>query len=295
MEGCDAKKFLLSFLFNDRRGSYFFGLFFLYERSELTMQVMKIAKNLAGVISKNSPTILTGAAVVGLITSVALAIKATPLAIDLIEEEKQKRLEETPNGEEPVLLTTVDVIKLTWRCYIPTVGMLLATGACIIGANSINQKRYSALAAAYAFTETAFGEYKSKVTETLGKNKEQKLRDEIDADRIKENPPSTNEVIFTGKGEILCYEPMTKRYFKSDHETLRRIMNDLNDELFRSGFVSLNDMFWAIGIPTIKHYDGIGWDPTTTGLIRYYISTHLSEDGQPCLVISFEVEPKFIN
>jgi hypothetical protein len=47
------------------------------------MQVMKIAKKLAGVISKNSPTILTGAAVVGLINSVALAIKATPLAIDL--------------------------------------------------------------------------------------------------------------------------------------------------------------------------------------------------------------------
>jgi hypothetical protein len=258
------------------------------------MQVMKIAKNLAGRISENSPTILTGAAIAGLVTSVIFAVKATPRAIILIEEENEKRWKETPNDEEPELLTTIDIVKLTWRCYIPTAGMLIATGACIIGANSINQKRYAALATAYTLSETAFREYKQKVVETLGKNKEQKLRDEIAADRIKENPPTPNEVIFSKKGEVLCYESLTKRYFKSDYEHIRRIVNDLNDQLFSEGFVTMNDMFWALGLDMMRPYDGIGWD-VTTGIIRPNISTHLTDDNRPCLVLSFEVEPKFIN
>lgn len=273
---------------------YYFSVFFIEEGAKFTMQkVMKITKNLAKVISKNSPILLTGVAIAGLVTSVIFAVKATPKALELIDEENEKRWKDTSNDEEPKLLTTTNIIKLTWKCYIPTMGMVLTTGACIIGANSINQKRYAALATAYTLSETAFKDYKSKVIETLGKNKEQKLRDDIATDRIKENPPSTNEIIFTGKGEILCYESLTKRYFKSDYEQIRRIINDLNDTLLNDGFVTLNDMFWTLGLSTMKPFDGLGWD-VTTGLIRPNISTILTEDKRPCLVLGFEVEPKFI-
>ena len=258
------------------------------------MQVMRVAKNLAGKISKNSPTILTVVAVTGLLSSVILAVKATPKALELLEEENDRRWKEIANYDEPKLLTPIDIVKLAWRCYAPTAGIVLATGACIIGANSINQKRLAALATVYTLSETAFKEYRSKVVETLGKNKEQKLRDEIAEDRAKANPPGPNEIILTGKGDVKCYESLSRKYFRSDYEQIRRSINNLNDQLFRQDFVSMNDMLYELGVSGVKGYDDIGWSPMGTGTIKPQFSTHLSDNGEPCLVLGFEVEPRFM-
>ena len=57
--------------------------------------------------SKHSPQILTGLGVAGLVTTTVLAIKATPKAVRLVEEEAYERKEE---------LTPMEVVKVTWKC-----------------------------------------------------------------------------------------------------------------------------------------------------------------------------------
>jgi hypothetical protein len=249
-----------------------------------TKTFSQLLKNLGDVISKNSPTILTSLSVAGVVTTTVLAVKATPKAMRLIDEEK-----ETRDKDE---LSKKDIFKLTWKLYLPSVCVGAATIGCIIGSNSINQRRNAALATVYGLTEAAFREYKEKVVETIGKNKELKVRDDISADKVKENPPSSNEVIFTGKGEVLCYDSMSGRYFKSDIEKIRRTINELNRELLSDMFIPLNDLYYELGLPDIKVGNHLGWD-VDKGMIEVNFSSQLTEDGEPCLVLNYEVTPKY--
>lgn len=243
-----------------------------------TNDIKQVGKNLGGLISKNSPTILTSLAVGGLVTTAILAVKATPKALLLIEEEKA--------------FTKKEVIKVTWKLYLPAAGVGMATIACIIGANSINLRRNAAISAVYALSETAFKEYREKVTETLGKNKEQKVRDDIAKDRLERNPVTTNEVIFTGKGEVLCYDSISGRYFKSDIEHIRKVENELNRVMRSDMFVSLNDLYYELGLANTKLGDEIGWD-IDHGYIEFIFSSQLTPEGQPCLLLDYEIVPKF--
>lgn len=258
------------------------------------MPIKEIAKNLGGVISKNSPSILTGMAVGGLISTAVLAVKATPKAFSLLNEEwdiSAKRRNDKPWPWN--YLSVREVIRITWKCYVPAVGVAAASIACIIGANHISLRRSAALASVYTVTEAAFREYQAKVAETIGRNKELKVRDEVSADRVKTNPPSTNEIIITGKGEVLCLESLSGRYFKSNIEQIRRVINDSNHALLTGdNFISLNELYYDLGLKGTDLGDLLGWDLDKQ--IAPNFSTTLTDEGEPCIVLNFEVKPKFI-
>lgn len=245
-------------------------------------------KKLGGVISKNSPTILTGLAVGGLFSTVIFAIKATPKAIEIIEEHTGYNHDGEMKGP-----TKKEIVQLTWKLYIPAACMGLATAVCIVGSNSINQRRNAALATVYGLTEAAFREYKEKVVETIGKSKELKVRDEISGEQIKRDPPSETEIIFTGRGEILCRDSFSGRYFKSDIEKIRRSINEINQNRLQDMWVTLNDLYYELGLSNTKLGDLLGWD-LDTGNVDVSFSTQLTEEGDPCLVLNYDVQPKFI-
>ena len=246
-----------------------------------------MAKNLGGVITKNSPTILTGLAVGGFLTTGIFVGRATIKAMRVIDVENETRA----TGKD---LERLEVVKLTWKFYIPAACMGAATIACIVGSNSINQRRNAALATVYGLTEVAFREYKEKVVETIGKSKELKIRDEVSADTIKRNPPGDKEVIFTGKGVVLCYDSISGRYFKSDIEQIRRAINSLNKEFLSDMWVSVNDLYYELGLSNTVLGDRMGWD-LDHGLVEVSFSTQLTEDDEPCLVLNYDIVPKFNN
>ena len=254
--------------------------------------ISKVAKNLGGKISKNGPTILTAFAVGGLVTTVIFTVRATPKALQLINEEYDRRAEEQIGVVDVQPLTKLEVVQVTWRVYIPTICMGAATVACIIGSNSINQRRNAALATVYGLTDVAFREYKDKVAETIGKHKELKVRDDISADKVKNNPPGTNEIVFTGKGEVLCYDSLSGRYFKSDIEQIRRAINDLNKEFLTDMWMSVNDLYYALGLASTKLGDSMGWK-LEEGLVEISFSSAVTPEGEPCLVLNYTVEPRY--
>lgn len=252
----------------------------------------KFMKNLGGVISKNSPVILTGLSVGGFITTVIFASRASVKASRILDEEMEYRMDSAVyNTSEVPPLSVKETVILTWKCYIPTACMGLVTIACMIGSVSISQRRNAALATVYGLTETAFREYKDKVVETIGKNKELKVRDDISGDHVKANPASSAEVIITGKGEVLCLDSLSGRYFKSDIEAIRRVVNQVNKELMTNMWMSLNELYFYLGLQSIKVGDQLGWD-VDKGLLEVSFSTQLADEGQPCLVINYDVEPR---
>jgi hypothetical protein len=236
-------------------------------------------------IKIHSPEILTGIGIVGFGTSIYYAIKATPKAMTLIEEKKKKL-----NLQKDEKLTKIETIKTVWKPYVPTIGISIASAACIIGASKVNYKRNAALATAYSLTEKSFNKYKEKVIETIGENKEKNICNKISQDEI--NNQKCTQVIITSNGNTLCRDSISSRYFKSDIETIKQIVNKLNRRINTENYVSLNDYYNEIGLPNNDFGDLLGWN-IDKGLIEPIFDACLAEDGQPCINIKFDVEPIF--
>lgn len=244
----------------------------------------RILRSTKALVSKHSPELMTGIGIAGMITATILAVKATPKALEAIDREKQEI--ETDN------LTPVETVKVTWKYYIPTVVTGSVSIACIIGANSVNLRRNAALATAYKLSETALTEYRDKVVETIGEKKEQTIREKIDKDHITQNPVSKNRVIVTGKGQTLCYDHISGRYFYSDIDLIKRAINELNRHITIHMYQSLNEFYDELNLEHIGIGYDLGWN-IDGGIIDPEFSSHLTEDGQPCLVLGYSVDPKY--
>lgn len=257
------------------------------------MQLKAIFTDLGKAARKHSPEILTGIGIAGMLSTTVLAVRATPKALMLIEEKKR---EKKFAGEQPEL-TKVEIVKTAWKPYIPAAVTGVASVACLVGASSVNARRNAALAAAYALSETTLADYKEKVVETIGEKKAQEVKDAIAKDQIEKNPPSKSTVIATDKGETLCYDSISGRYFKSDIEYIRRAVNNLNERLLFDTHISLNEYYDEIGLEEIFPMgEDLGWtvdpDSANKGLIELDFSSQLTE-GIPCLVVGFSNAPRY--
>ena len=237
----------------------------------------------AKLLKKHSPEILTGIGIVGMIATTVTAVRATPKALELIDEREI---------EEKKRLSNVEVVQTTWKCYIPAAVTGALSVACLIGASSVNLHRNAALATAYTISEAALKEYREKTVEIVGPKKEQAIRDAIVQEHIDKNPVSKSEVIVTGSGETRCYDVLFGRYFKCDRNKIERAVNELNRRMLTDQFVSLNEFYYEIGLPGTKIGDELGWN-IEKGYIDIQFGSHLSEDGTPCLAIAYTVGPQY--
>lgn len=273
-------------------------------------EVKAIPNKIAVFSRKHSPEILMGIGIAGMITTVVSAVRATPKALKLMNNEVKIRSENNEfldddgnivglvkmgNNEGfdiDYRLPRKDAVKLVWKCYIPTTVTGILSIVCLISSNSVSSKRNTALATAYTLSESAFKEYSKKVIETIGEKKEQTLKESIVKDKIDKNPVSKNEVIITEKGNTLCYDVLSKRYFRSDIDKLRKAENELNRMLLDEMYVSLNDLYYEFGLECIPIGDDIGWN-VDDGYIELDFSSHLADDGTPCLAVDYYTAPRY--
>lgn len=242
-----------------------------------------IARSVQITLARKSPEILTGIGIAGMATATVLAVRVTPKALMLIENEKrQKRTELKPT----------EIVKVTWKCYIPTAVTMVVSIGCIIGAASVNTKRTAALATAYSLSETALKEYQSKVVETIGEKKEEVIRDKVAKEKIDKNPVKNNEIFVTKSGETRCYDSVSGRYFKSDVETIKKAVNVINRQMTDEMYMSLNEFYYEVGLPGISVGDDLGWN-LDDGLLDVTFSAQLDEDNQPCIVLDYLVRPRY--
>lgn len=244
----------------------------------------KVVKNVKTAATKHSPEILTGIGIAGMVTTTVMAVKATPKALMLIEEKK--------NEEGLDSLTPIETVKASWQCYIPSAIVGTVSMFCLIGASSANLRRNAALATAYTLSESALKDYQEKVVETIGDKKEQTVRDSIAKDKLDKNPVTTREIVITEKGNTLCYDVISGRYFKSDIDKLKKAINELNRNMLDDMFISLNDFYYEIGLSNTKLGDDLGWN-VSEGLIDLKFSSQLTDDGTPCVVMDYSIAPKY--
>ena len=243
----------------------------------------KFVQDARASISKHSPEILTTIGIFGMATTAVLAVKATPKAL--------KNIEEVKKAENKDKLTPAEVIKATWRCYIPAVATGVTSAMCLVGANSVHVRRNAAIATAYKISETAFTEYKNKVVETIGEKKEGEIRDKIAKDKAETYSHGNTEVVMTNMGDSLCLDAAFGRWFTSSYDKILRVQNDLNRQINSHMKLSLNEFYTALGLSSVDSGDDVGWN------IDYPLDLHLSatltEDGKTCIVVSHRIPPRW--
>ena len=249
----------------------------------------KMAKTTA---KKRSPEILTGLGIAGMITTTVLAVKATPKALELIEEEKKSKDEHDQiNKQSPI-----EVIKVAWKPYIPALSLGTVSIACLIGANSVHARRHAALYSAYKLSETALTEYKDKVKEIVPEKKVKEIKQKLAEDKVnkivKDKPENTENdthqtktnVIVSSDGDTWFIDAMSNMPFKSTKNKLDAAANKLNKDMISDMCVSLSDFYDEIGLPHTGVSDSIGWTIDRDS-IEVDVSEAVVRDGTAYVVI----------
>ncbi len=244
------------------------------------MDIKKMREVVVKKVSEKSPEILVGIGLAGMLTSTILAAKATPTALDILEQHEDEDL------------TKFDKVKLTWKCYVPAAISYCTSTACIIASMNVNLRRNAVLAGAYKVSEAALLEYRNKVVDVLGEEKEKEIRASIAKDRIDRDIHADNSIVMIGKDDNLCYDVLSGRYFNSSIDKIKKAMNDMNYRLLNDNILSLNEFYNEIGLRSTDIGYEKGWN-ISDGMIDISFSSIISENDQPCIAMHFENEPKY--
>lgn len=232
-------------------------------------------------LQRNSPTIVSCIGAVGVVATTIAAVKATPKALLLIENEKayiNKQLEEGGWQTRVDKLTTVETIKATWKCYIPTAIIGLSTIICIFGANALNKRQQAAITSAYMLLDNTYKQYKEKVSKLLGDNADTMVKKSIIEDQYSEI--------------TLFYEYHYGEFFERRKADVLNAEYQLNLKFASQGYACLNDFFELLGLPITQEGEVIGWS-TQEGYSAIDFEHQLLEldDGMECTIINLPISP----
>lgn len=254
------------------------------------IQTAKFAIGRGGlVLKKYSPEILTAAGVIGTIGSTVLACKATLKVEDILDEAKKKSnlINAVHDGEIEVdaeytdkdyskdLLvnrtqTAVKLIKL----YGPAISLGALSITAILGGQHILRKRNVAVMAAYKLCEESFNNYRSRVKDELGDEKDRQfyygMTEETVKDKVKSKDGKTKTI--TKKVEkapdhlysqyARFFDEANINWDKSPEQNmyfLKMVQNQMNDKLKARGHVFLNEVYDALGFDRSEAGQLVGW------------------------------------
>lgn len=255
------------------------------------MNLKKMAKTLINGTKKNSPAILTGLAVAGLLGTVIAAWKAAPKAQEIILGHREKMEHIKDEDKQKKREITKETVKKLAPVVLPVAIMGVSTASCIIGANTISSKRIAVLSTAYTLAEKSVNDLNAKMKETLGEGKTRAIKDAIIKDKVKGSKP--NNVIITGDGDVLCLDEWSGRYFKSNAQKIQQAFNVISADVARNMYTDLNAFYDEIGLDPIDMGYQFGWNckQLDRGILPMSISAVLTNDNTPCLVASFDIAP----
>ena len=99
--------------------------------------------------------------------------------------------------------------------------------------------------------------YHEAMVESLGKEKEQEIRDLMLTKKSKEHPPEEGKILYTGKGEHVFLEPWTMTYFRSSYASIMKAYEDMKETIDSNCEETLTEWFFKLGLPKTYNSDVI--------------------------------------
>lgn len=240
----------------------------------------KVARQVL-VTQKHSPTILFGVGVVGVVSTAVLASKAT-LQLEDVLTEHQRQMSRIHHAAEnldayteqtaksDIVLqytkTAVEMLKL----YGPTIVVGGATLLAFTGSHRILTARNLALGAAYKAVEGAFAEYRQRVVQELGEDKDREFRYATETREVieeTETGPQPREMTTVDSNKGLSgyarfFDEMNINWSPSAMHNkvfLQAQEKWANDYLRSHGHLFLNDVYKALGMEPSPEGQIVGW------------------------------------
>lgn len=250
-------------------------------------------------LQKNSSTILTVVGAAGVVATAVLAVKATPKAMELVEEEIHRQNvelfendvdKELTDFAQIVKLKPIEVVKVAWKPYVPAIITGVSTIACIFGANVLNKRQQAALMSAYAVLDSSYREYREHAKALNENNSDIDVKREIIKTKF-----DSDTVLDEDKELFFDYQSM--RWFESTFEEVKRAEYVFNQNFAMSGYACVNDFYELIGLEPVEYGYQLGWSTVLnddvygeSGLEFIYEKTEL-EDGMECWIITMPCSP----
>ena len=240
-------------------------------------------------LKQRSPEILVAAGVVGIVSSMVLACKASTKVHDILEDTKEQlsqvkqvledeKFSKETYSEEDAKKDTTIIYAQTGIKFIKLYGPAIILGslsiASILTSHNILRKRNIALAAAYTVIDKSFKDYRSRVIERFGEDLDHELKYNIKAKEIEEVTVDAKGKEKTKKTTISVvnndgYSDYARFFddgctgWTKDAELnlvfLRQQQDHANEMLKSRGHLFLNDVYYMLGIPKTKAGQVVGW------------------------------------
>lgn len=235
------------------------------------------------ITKKHSPVILFAAGVVGVGATVVLACRATLKMEEILEAAEKNSLQiedaealetdeynEQDASKDRAVNRVQTAIKIS-KLYAPAFVVGVISVGALTGSHIILSRRNVALTAAYAALDKGFREYRGRVVDELGVEKDQEFRygvveKQIAVDTDNGTDVKTVKVLNTdGKGSIYArlFDETTSRNWQRQSSYnqifLQAQQNWANDRLRAQGFLLLNDVYEMLGFERSKEGCVVGW------------------------------------
>jgi len=271
---------------------------------------------------KHSPTVLFGVGVVGVVATAVLTAKATLRVdgvLDELEADKSKAAKvlamhrsdytEADYKKDITFIYVRHSLRLV-KLYAPAIVTGVITIGALAGSHNIMSRRNAGLTAAYAALDKGFREYRARVVEEYGEDKDRELR----------YGAVEREVLYeTKKGE-----PKTKKVTSApataDHSIYARFFDEVSPQwksepgynkfflqsqqaqwtnvLHSRGHVFLNEVYDALGIDRTPEGAVVGWilGEDEDNFVDFGVYNHESErarlfvnGGEKSILLDFNV------
>lgn len=232
------------------------------------------------VAQKHSPTILFVAGVVGVVATTVTACKAT-LELDGVLQDAEKEIylaktdlrstnaTESEYKKDMAVLYTNHAIRIG-KLYAPSVALGVVSIGCLAGSHRILTNRNTAVSAALFSVSKAFDEYRARVLEDVGPEKEAEYRYGSERRTIVEDTDQGPKKVQVKHGVDVKGSPYAKffdqtnknwnRYNPGANRTfLAAQQRYANDRLVSDGFLMLNDVYDALGMAKTSAGQVVGW------------------------------------
>lgn len=220
----------------------------------------------------HAPEILTSVGIIGAITSVILAVRATPKAIEMIKE---------ANAEKPV-----DKIKAAWTAYIPTGIATTATIGCMVASNVASHNKIAAASAAATMYESAYFNSLKGIKKLYGEDGERNVRKLIASEKAeKVDSPNVTPLPHM----TLYLDDATGQTFYSDMIEINKRVNSLNRRIISNNYASWNEWNGILGLDNIQSGFEYGWNVDDGELEIVELGAVKTKDGLPAIAIGLNV------
>lgn len=280
------------------------------------MKIMGLLKGGVLLLGKHKSAILSGTAIVTAIGTIVMTVKATAKSVKDIEELKEDKYvqanenlnpEDEGVDKEDIKVTPVEVVKASWKHYIPVAVGVATTVTCIICAHRIDAKRIAAATSALMLSEKMNKELEHKTIEEFGKEKLDQIKEKIfhenpDLDRAyqKGEKPAFRSVLneettHPYDKHTWFKDSITGQEILSSRILVERAINSAVKEAQRCGHNVVTLSSWLDFLDGTDSVlgDMLGWDLNYQELDVTY-EPDLTQTGDPCLVIHYHDKPKLI-